>query len=368
MHHSLPTLSILLAIVCFSGAALPAEDRPGTAPPIDHGDDPNVSMYQYKDLKTVPETVPARPLAKAELADRIYHGVMLQSFSQSGFDKRYEKYVAAAGARPSLIGTFCFRWDDGVDCPPELLEHCLQVIDSKPNVIPFIKLYTGDWNPQGKFMKADDILGGVYDDYFQRLAQISREFKKPFLLSIDHEMNGDWFGFSELYKEPGGTDWTHDKYKEIWRKIYRTFQAEGATNVAFAWCPNADARPLGKYDALNSYKLYYPGDEFVDWVGVSFYNDVNHYTLDNFAATYPNKPMILAEWGTQDYRDEWYVPQPYPGHAEWTRRTFEFCTERYPNLKAMAYFYWGDNVDFDRDPDQLKVYRQAIANPKFLSN
>jgi beta-mannanase len=180
-------------------------------------------------------------------------------------------------------------------------------------------------------------------------------------------MNGDWFYFSELYKRKP-TDWTAEKFKQVWRRIHGIFQEKGATNVAFAWCPGAMGRNFGKYDSVNSYKAYYPGDEYVDWVGASFYNDVNHHALDILAANYPNKPIILAEWGTEPNRDKWYKPQPYIGDAAWVQKTFDVVLNRYPNMKAITYFYWGKDVDIERVPEQVPIYRKEIAKPKFYNN
>jgi len=364
MRLPTPVCASLAALALFPAAAFP-EIKEGDRP-FDHGDDPNVSLMQFAHLKQVPEHVPDRTPALLEPKDKIYHGVLLNTDTQAGFDKRYAAYTATAGAKPSMIGCFAPLWSKGVEMPADTLLHRLRVIDSVPNVVPFIKLYTGDWQPSGPFLKADAILAGDEDARFIRLAEQSKAFGKPYLLSINHEMNGDWFYFSELFKRQP-TDWTADKFKRVWRRIYKIFRDHGADRVAFAWCPGAMGRNFGKYDSLNSYKAYYPGDDVVDWVGASFYNDVNHHALDNLAATYPNKPIVLAEWGTEPGRGKWYQPQPYIGDAAHLAKTFEFC-KRYPNLKAVTYFYWGKDVDIERVPEQVPVYRKGIADPVFLSN
>lgn len=344
-----------------------AQDEPKAPRPFDHGDDPNVELFTYKKLSQVPEVVPDRPLAKFELKDKIYHGVLINTDTQEGFDKIYARYVDIAGKKPTMIGCFAPMWSKGIELPPETFLKRLKVIDTKPNVIPFIKLSTSDWVTTGPFLKADDILAGKEDARFQKLAQFSQQFGKPFLLSINHEMNGDWFAYSELFKKQP-TDWTADKFKQVWQRIHGIFQKEGATNVAFAWCPGAIGRKFGKYDSMNSYKAYYPGDEYVDWVGASFYNDVNHYALDILAANYPNKPIVLAEWGTEPKRGDWYIPKPYIGDAPHVQKTFDFVVNRYPNMKAVTWFYWGKNCDIERVPEQIPIYREGIANPKFYNN
>ncbi len=153
--------------------------------------------------------------------------------------------------KPTMIGCSAPLWGKGVEFPPESILNRLRVIDSVPNVVPFLKLYTGDWQPSGPFLKADDILSGKEDWRFIRLAEQSKVFGKPYLLSINHEMNGDWFYFSEPFKKQP-TDWTAEKYKLVWRRIHKIFQDNGATNVAFAWCPGAMGRKFGKYDSVAS--------------------------------------------------------------------------------------------------------------------
>jgi hypothetical protein len=373
--------ALLLLLI---GTGLVVADNPTTnnaptaAKPFDHGDDVNSSLYKYRDDATVPKNPVVRPLAKLELKDKIYHGVLLNTDTQAQFDKLYAKYVALVGKKPTMIGTFHARWSNGVEQPEELFYQRLVRIGAVPNVVPFIKLYTCDWKVPGPMMKADDILAGKEDAYFIHLAEMSKKFGKPFLLSIDHEMNGNWFSYSENYNRGGKTDWTAEKFVLIWRKIYKIFQDNGATNVAFAWCPGANGKPLViydnqgkplvKYDSLNSYKAYYPGDDYVDWVGASFYNDVNHSAMDNLAATYPNKPIILAEWGTEAPRGAWYQPKPYPGDAQHMQMTFDLFTTRYPNMKAMTYFEWGPTVDIDRVPKQVEIYKRGISNPIFFNN
>ena len=354
----------ILLILLLSGTAL-SEPAPGDRP-FDRGDNPNVGLMQYASLPQVPEHPPERPLAPLELKDRIYHGVLLKTDTQEGFDKRYGQYVRTAGAKPSMIGCFAPMWSKGEEQPAEAFLHRLKVMDSKPNVVPVMRLATGDWQPSGPFLKADDILSGREDARFIRMAEMSREFGEPFLLSINHEMNGDWFPYSELYtRQP--TDWTADKFKKVWRHIHKIFREHGADQVAFLWSPGVNGRKLGKYDSLNSYKAYYPGDDVVDWIGASAYNDVNQQALDNLAAAYPNKPLMLAEWGTEPGRGDWYSPEPYPGDAAWMQKTFDFL-KRYPNMKAITYFYWGENVDIERVPEQVPIYRKNIADPVFLSN
>lgn len=334
--------------------------------PFDHGEDANASLMEFAQLPQVPVNPPARPLAPLELKDKIYHGALINTDTWTGFKQRYEQYVEVAGAKPTMLGTFLPIFSAGTESPENALPKRLRMIDSIPNTVPFVKLSTSDWKTTGPFLKADDILSGKEDARFIRLAEQSKTFGKPCILSLNHEMNGNWFAYSELYRRQP-TDWTAEKYKLVWRHVRKIFKDQGATQVVFAWCPAANGVNYKQFDALNSYKAYYPGDDAVDWVGASFYNSRSQYALDNLAATYPNKPMILAEWGTEAPRSKWYTPPPYPGDAAWMNKTFEFM-KRYPNMKAITYFYWNKGVFIERVPEQVEIYRKWIRSPMYYSN
>jgi beta-mannanase len=69
-------------------------------------------------------------------------------------------------------------------------------------------------------------------------------------------MNGDWVAW---HRDP-------QLYVEKWRLLARLVR-ELAPNVALVWTPffvGDDSVPLERY---------YPGDDYVDWVGIIFYSD-----------------------------------------------------------------------------------------------
>ncbi|KAI8840255.1 hypothetical protein BC829DRAFT_403290 [Chytridium lagenaria] len=164
-------------------------------------------------------------------------------------------------------------------------------------------------------------------------------------------MNGSWFNFGQ---DPTG-------FITAWRRAYDTITARiGASNrdkVAFVWAPNSgngypypggiasptptdprfqllDTNKDGVFNTEdNAYSPYYPGDAYVDWVGLSIYHygsqwpwlqnvvpESNKFeglmqgsfnpawgnfpfydefsgTLNRTGVTAGNKPFILAEGG-----------------------------------------------------------------------
>ena len=104
-----------------------------------------------------------------------------------------------------------------------------------------------------------DIAAGVYDDKIRADARALRDYGSPVFLRFAHEMNGSWY------------PWSGDPtaYVAAWRHVRIVFDQEGATNVAWLWSANSDDRPA---TAENHWTNYYPGDAYVDWVGVDGYN------------------------------------------------------------------------------------------------
>ena len=85
-------------------------------------------------------------------------------------------------------------------------------------------------------------------------------------------------------------------YVQAWQHIFDIFQQEGATNVSFVWCPSI----AGPGFAAS----YYPGNQFVDWIGVDGYDRAqnSNFITTQFLPFYqywiPNqKPMMIGETG-----------------------------------------------------------------------
>ena len=131
--------------------------------------------------------------------------------------------------------------------------------------IPMINWNSWDLDKGGSLDQPDfqllDIINGAHDAYIRQWARDAKAWGFPLFVRFDHEMNGDWFPWSE--RENGNGP---GQYARMWRHVVDIFNQEGATNVTWVWAPNrlyADAIPL---DSL------YPGDRYVDWTGISGYN------------------------------------------------------------------------------------------------
>ena len=119
-----------------------------------------------------------------------------------------------------------------------------------------------------------EILAATYDAYLYDYARQIQEFGHPVLFRLNNEMNGDWCTYSSYYtsKDP-------DLFIALWRYVYEVFEKVGADNVIWVWNPHDGSFPDFKW---NHAFLYYPGDEYVDVVGLTGYN-TGHTILGKMA-------------------------------------------------------------------------------------
>ena len=83
------------------------------------------------------------------------------------------------------------------------------------------------------------IIDGTHDEYIDRYATAVRDLGLPVAIRFAHEMNGNWFPWSE---ERNGN--AKGEYVQAWRHVHDRFTALGATNAIWIWSPNVvTARP-----------------------------------------------------------------------------------------------------------------------------
>ncbi|MCV7434569.1 glycoside hydrolase family 26 protein [Mycolicibacterium bacteremicum] len=105
-----------------------------------------------------------------------------------------------------------------------------------------------------------DLAAGALDDYVHEWIGELKVRQQNICLRFAHEFNGDWYPWSPA----GGTP--PEVHIAVWQRIHTMFAAAGATNVDFMWCADAVA---AQHDPIVS---WYPGGEFVDYIGVDGYN------------------------------------------------------------------------------------------------
>ncbi|BCM90821.1 endoglucanase H [Abditibacteriota bacterium] len=305
------------------------------------------------------------PKAKFEPENgQVYHGASLpETWSENGLGRQIKQYNEAAGKRISVVTWFASTYENGtVTSWRQNYSYSLERV-KRLGALSLIKFSTQDyaWDSTHKMFDLKDIAGGTWDDYFIEAAHTVGDFKLPVFISIDHEMNGNWYPYSQTYP---GSKTTAADYVAAWKRIVSIFRKEGANNAAFVWSPNVP--DIGGIP----YTDYYPGDDYVDWVGISFYSGNSMSAMDTiYRQLAPRKPFFITEWATSTEQDR--LNSLFPGDVEWVKQFFTAIETRYPRVKAISWFNW-QNAQGDhrltRVAGQSQAYAQDIAASRYLSS
>jgi hypothetical protein len=253
-----------------------------------------------------PEGLPETPTVEALLAPTDnFFGV---STPQAPYDwKDFQIFAAAAQKLPSMV-EFFQGWDR--EFPREQVietwrRSALPVLSWEPR--PTVQPVGPDSdNTSEPGYSLESIIAGSHDEYIDRFATEVRDLQLPIAIRFAHEMNGNWFPWSE---ERNGN--AKGEYVQAWRHVHDRFTALGATNAIWIWSPNVvTARPSVRLAPL------YPGDDYVDWTGmVGYYRRVYLDERGNpkpptFANTYQStldelrsvalKPIVITELGATE--------------------------------------------------------------------
>jgi mannan endo-1,4-beta-mannosidase len=104
------------------------------------------------------------------------------------------------------------------------------------------------------------IASGRYDAYLSDYAVAVRAYRHPVILSFGHEMNGNWYSWSNQHTPPA-------EFVAAWRHIVNLFRAEGVRNVTWLWAVNVINPKFG----VASPRPWWPGRSYVTWVGIDGY-------------------------------------------------------------------------------------------------
>jgi hypothetical protein len=142
-------------------------------------------------------------------------------------------------------------------------------------------------------MSLADIAKGKDDAYIRRLAGQIAAYDGPLALSFAGEMNGPWNSWGPKHTKPAD-------FVASWKHVRDIFTAQGVTNVIWVWTPHV-------VDSGTTAKLrpYYPGNDYVDWVGlIGYYGPIDGVAFSSlFTPTlhqisgFSGKPVLIAETG-----------------------------------------------------------------------
>lgn len=222
----------------------------------------------------------------------------------------------------------------------------------------------------------DKVADGVHDELIDRLADFMLLLgDRPVFLRIGYEFDGhSWNGY-EI--EP---------FKAAYRRIKDRLDAKGVTNVAYVW------QSTGWVSNFEQLEEWYPGDEYVDWCGFSFFSRWDEQKMIEFARM-KGKPVFIAEASPtiSDHTVKFdgdtkttilsNPEQAQEAWEKWFTPFFRTIDENPDVVKAVSYInahwksrpMWKNNPTFrdidarlHLDPEVARKWREITDQPKYL--
>jgi hypothetical protein len=220
-----------------------------------------------------------------------------------------------------------------------------------------------DWQVGTAGWTLAEYANGQHDDVINAFISMVNTVTYPVYIRLFWEMNGN---------QGGGWASNPSDFIAAWRYIWTKFKNAGVTNVIWDWNPGTD-NPAGNPPGWSTAAAFYPGDQYVDWIGIDIYKDIDPVgtvpdyapqfdTIYNIAVAH-SKPVVVNEWGSNSwFIDGNHVDTTDADRATWTSQMFDIFEAR-PLVRHIIYEYydldheWFNPTD---NPLMTAAYRQRI--------
>ena len=169
-------------------------------------------------------------------------------------------------------------------------------------------------------------------------------------------MNGSWYPWSV-----GVNGNSAAAYQGAWQRVHSIIN-NAAPNVSFVWAPNAIT------EGTTDFMSCYPGDQFVDYLGLDGYNwgttpghqwqsaeKLFSHSIATLRKLAPDLPILVTEVGCAE--------GDHPGlKAEWIREFFTVI-EANDRVSGFVWFQMDKERDwrFNSSPASTAAFRESLA-------
>ncbi len=291
-----------------------------------------------------PSPNPPNPAPNGQkLSWGVYAGGQMQNFTD------FENKV---GQTPQYMATFV-HWGNENQFPSKIAAIAKQ---KKATLVIFWEAM--DYNAKSENdprFSYQQIIVGKWDNYINSFITATKTFGQELILVPFEEMNSDWYPWS------GTTNGNSPKlHQQAYRYLKNMFS--GNPKVKFGWVVNNDSVPNTAENAISS---YYPGDEFVDYLGIDGFNFGNPW--QNFDQVFGQgleklsaykKPIIIFSTASA----------PGAKKADWIR-SIPKVLDSYPTVTGLIWFNENKEKDWRiwSDPLSLAAFKQVISTWPFAN-
>lgn len=318
-------------------------------------------------------------------ASGIYHGITpgIDDKDLKESERIINEYITLSKSKPVWI-SFSNHWFEGIKFPSEKVKLIWNL-----GYIPYIRVM-----PWSKFSEGviDNnyslykIINGDFDYYISLWAFEARNSGIPLIIDFCPEMNGNWFPWSGILNGGPNPDFYGNKaypdgperYIDAYKHFVGIFRKYNANNITWVFHTNYNSMPAEEW---NSMKYYYPGDDCVDWIGISIYGaqkptdswidfeNIMDSAYSQMIAIGKNKYYAILEFGVIETED------PYQ-KAKWIKSAFNtIISGKYQLLKAISYWHskWENrdgsisNMCINSSFYALLAYQEGIRDTIFKS-
>jgi len=285
-----------------------------------------------------------------------------------------------------LWACFSDNWWHGIRYPQTAIH---TIADT--GTIPYVRLMPRSDDTPGhpeQTYTLQKIIDGVFDKELIQWAEDAKADGIPILADFALEMNGDWFPWSGIFNGGATTDQYGnpaypdgpERHRDAYRHIIKLFRTVGVKHITWMFHYNYTTLP---YEAWNKPHYYYPGDDYIDWVGFSLYgaqtisepweglkfSTVLQDYADDLAAIPTQKPIALLEFGVTD-------GHPNGNKSAWLNDAFETILDN-PYVTFQAINPWHEDwqneddtwsrIRLDSSPEVKATFRKWVGDERFIS-
>jgi hypothetical protein len=236
------------------------------------------------------------------------------------------------------------------------------IMVAKRGIVPYVHVDIAPFDSRTPIpgFSVKEIAQGQQDSHIKKVAQDVLEFGKGyggFFFSTMVDMNTNSFCWG-----------MNSKFIPAWRRIWQIFDDQGANQyTTWVWVPYS---PEAAHRQADDPELYYPGDKYVDWIGLNAFSVAGHPKTDYMfnvliGNTYrrlfkyhPEKPFVIP----------WFARTNDFYQSRWLVNTYRSIKDSFPAIKAAMYC---DRVsshtgDHTLNPKSLETLKEILKDPYWI--
>lgn len=223
--------------------------------------------------------------------------------------------------------------------------------------------------------QTERIARGELDGDIDRLIELTARYRRPVYLRFGYEFDGPWNRYPP------------ESYVAAWKHFRARLRKSGARHIAMVW---QSAGHCGNTFGAREIQHWYPGDDQVDWIGLSYFfpNACGGMVAEGVAtfARRHGKPLMIAESTPRGYdlaglrysgdRKTYYPKTADEIWAQWFQPFLDFIERNDDVVRAVFYLnghweaypmwgpvlspdtYWGDSR-LEGNAELLERWRQT---------